>query len=138
LGAQTALYHPDEGMEPIQGADETSHELRQRIAARNVGELVTENDATMILGPLERILRKENHRGKRAPGEWSADDRAGEKLDRARHARLEAGGVENLLPISCGKRPGIASDATEPNATDDEPGEDDENAQRPCPGQRQF
>src|SRR2546423_10222043 len=100
FGSQSALGNPDERVEPVERADESSRKLAQRIVPRYVRELVTEHDFSVFLRPIGRVLGQKNHGRQRAPGKRSADNRAREKSHLACYASLRSPLTYNFLPVS--------------------------------------
>jgi hypothetical protein len=68
FSAKPALRHPDERMEPVEGAHESGNELSEGVVPRDVRELVTQHDATVRLGPIECVFGDKNYGSARSPG----------------------------------------------------------------------
>src|SRR5436190_583748 len=126
---------PNQGMKPVQRAGQPRDELCRRVTTRDVRELVTKHDSAMILGPVQRIFRQKNDRSTRAPRKGSAHHRAGVETHRLCDGGVLAFFSENAAPIRSLEQPGVLSDSTEPNSTQDEP-QDHGNESRPPYDQR--
>src|SRR5689334_3701651 len=90
LDTQSASRKPDEWIEPMHRDGELCDRTCEAIAARDVSELVREDDATAFSGPRFGVGREENHRYEHAGH--------GRCLDRGAHANLDGapGNVEGL------------------------------------------
>src|SRR2546429_562279 len=113
LGAEPTLRHPHQRVEPVKCAHETAEQLRERIRARDVSELVSQYDTAMLLGPIDRILREQNDRRAPSPRQWSTDDRAGKEEHRPGDAGLIALLLENSAPVGFVEGPRCRGDAIE-------------------------
>src|SRR5437868_3817597 len=96
-----------------------------------MSELVTQDDPAVLFRPIESVFGQKNDRRERAPSEWSADDWTGKKVDLERDFRLGTGLGEESLPVRRNEWPRCACNAAQPNASDDEPGDDNGETKRP-------
>src|SRR5437868_4539294 len=93
-------------------------------------ELMTQHDAAMILGPVERAFGQKYYWRGRSPGERCADDGAGEKSDVASDAGFRARIVKNAFPV-CAERPRLTRDVAETNSPKREPRHDKDESCQP-------
>jgi hypothetical protein len=73
-------------VKPVQCARYGRDQLRTRISASNVRQLVSEYYAPVLIGPLERIVRQQDRRTENSPGNGSADSRARREQNEFIHA----------------------------------------------------
>src|SRR2546423_489828 len=97
-------------MEPVGRANQSSQQLNERISARDMRHLVAQNNASMLLVPIERFLRKKDDRRAGPPGERGADNGAGGQPHFACDTGLSPSGVENSPPIRRCEWPRVSSD----------------------------
>src|SRR5438270_114429 len=92
---------------------------------------MTQDDLAVVIRPVERILGQDDDGSERAPGNRCADDAAGKQAHVACHTGLLPQASKNFLPVGIGQWPAFMSNATEPNPARDEPGDDDDESERP-------
>ena len=98
LDPQLAGRHPDQGVEPVEGADHFGGELRRVILPGDVGELMEEDRPPPRLGPCLGSGRQQHHGPAPPPGHRHRPIAARDQRDRPADAHLGADLAEEPRP----------------------------------------
>ena len=101
-----ALGQPRQRVEPVDGRDQAPREQPPRVAAREVHELVLDDDAPTLVGPAFRRRRQQHGGARPAAGQWSLDRVGPEQRHRPGRptARLVSAAVSSQGPRERSRR----------------------------------
>ncbi len=118
--AEPRAREPDDGIEPVHGADDLADDLREPVAAADVRQLVPQDDAQPIVGPAARGDRQQDLRPRRAPRDNERGIAALEDCDRPIDADIARERARLVDDASALDPSGARGETFEPHETGDD------------------
>ena len=120
VAAHAPRQPPGERVEPVDGRGELGEEERRPVGALHVGELVEEDDAAALDGPLPGGAAEHEERAQDPRRHRDRHGFALDELDAAGELQPASGGVPLEEPLDVADRPGLASDPAHARPADEE------------------